>query len=90
VTVLAVQVIAASLPAAILANVLASLWVVVKRIRGPSEILLSMGVITLRPLMMLLIHQRAEGSLITVEHKLFVSQFVLKFFKIQSKPPFVH
>jgi len=90
VTVLAVQVIAASLPAAILAYVLASLWVVVKRIRGPSEILLSMGVITLRPLMMLLIHQRAEGSLITVEHKLFVSQFVLKFFKIQSKPPFVH
>ena len=88
--VLAVQVIATSLPAPILAYVLASLWVVVKRIRGSSEILLSVGIITLRPLMVLLVHQRAEGSLITVEHKLFVGQFILKFVKVQGEPPFIH
>jgi len=90
VTVLAVQVIAASLPAPIFAYVLASLRVVVKRIWGPSEVLLSVSIITFRPLMVLLVHQRAEGSLITVKHKLFVGQFVFKFVKVQSEPSFVH
>jgi len=90
VTVLTVQVITARFPAPILTYVLTSLWVVVKRIRWSSEILLSMSVIAFRPLMMLLIHQRAEGSFITVEHKLFIGQFVLKFVKIQCKPSFIH
>lgn len=77
VAVLAVKVISTSFPTPILTYVLTTIWVVVKRIRRPSEVLLSMSVIAFRPLMVLLIHQRAERSFITVEHKLFVCQIVL-------------
>jgi hypothetical protein len=79
VAVLAVKVISTSFPTPIFTYVLTTLWVVVKRIRWPSEVLLSMSVIAFRPLMMLLIHQRAERSFITVEHKLFICQIVLQF-----------
>ena len=77
VAVLTVKVISTSFPTPVLTYVLATLWVVVKRIRRPSEVLLTMSVIAFRPLMVLLVHQRAERSFITVEHKLFICQIVL-------------
>lgn len=64
-TVLTVQVVSTSFPAPILTNVLAALWVVVKRVRWPSEVLLPMRVVAFRPLVVLLVHQRAERGFIT-------------------------
>lgn len=80
--VLAVQFVLALLPRAIIIDVRAALRVIEEGVRGPSEVLLSMSVVTFTPFV-LLVYTRTEGSFVAVKHELFEGQFAVE--RIQVK-----
>ena len=49
-----------------------------------------MGVVAFRPFVVLLVHQRAERGLETVQHELLHRQAVFKLVEVQSEATFVH
>lgn len=76
--VVAVQLVFAGLPAAIFADVWASLRVVEEEIGWPSKILLPVRIVTLGPVMNGRVANRAEGSLVAIEHELVIGEHSLQ------------
>ena len=89
-SVLAIKVVRARVPTAIILHVWALLCIANEvQVRWPPEILLSMCVVTVRPLM-LLVDMRAKTGFVRVYHEFFYSHLLLVLFQIKGKSSFRH
>ena len=88
--VLAIQIVRALVPVAILLDI----WALVKRayeveVRWPPEVLLPVGVVAVRPLMFL-IYYGAKARLVSIYHELLKTHLLLEGVQILRESPFIH
>jgi hypothetical protein len=84
VRVLAVHLVFALHPALLVVDLGTPLGRVVEVLRGPPEVLHAVRVVTVRPIM-LLVENRAERGLITVQQKVLKTQVALKLIQVLGK-----
>ena len=86
---LAVEVVRALLPAAIVLDVRAALQIVKVEMRRPPEVLLAVRVVALRPLV-LFVDVRAEAGLVRVDHELLEAHCLLVLVQVHRELPLRH
>lgn len=90
VRVVALQLKLAAFPAAVLTDLRTPLGVVEEEVGWPTEVLLSMGVVALAPVVNRRVADRAERRLVAVEHEFVVVQHALQVVEVLREAVFVH
>jgi len=89
VSILAVEVVFAAIPASVIVHLLAPLWQVEVVVRWSSEILLPVRVVALAPFM-LLVNQRAERGLVAIKHEFFQCEQSFEVIQVKCEAPLIH
>lgn len=83
-----IQVVWTLVPTAIVENVVTLVLIVLENVRRSPEILLSVSIVAITPLM-LLVNQGTEGSLVAIDHEFFEGQDSLEFIQIDLESPII-